>query len=448
MESSTVLVVTTLDGEYQSGSGFMVGDARHVATNWHVVGEMDSVLVIDRGLEDGIECEVVWGSPEDDLAILKLSRALNRPVVELVRSEHMAKAQDIWALGFPGAAMDENTTDWENSATQVKVTEGIISAFVRSAQGTDLYQVSAALNPGNSGGPLFDACGRVAGINSAKSLTAVMDLEGNVTRVPEGEGIGWTVRSDELIRGLEQLGLPLAVATQPCSMAGPAGVVPEIRRSDLWIRLALAASLLLSITGLFLAATQRGRAAVRETVHRTMSMTVPNSAPAPRPSQPPPKAHPKASSPASSPAPSPAPPPASPPPRPGHATERVSTVAATPAAPVQSPPSPAGQPVLRGISGQYAGSVIPLGDGPIVLGRDTRTSQLVFNEQTGVSRRHCRVRFDPQNRTFEVEDLWSSNGTYLDSGEEIPSRVPKTLQRKDRFYLGDRDVVFEVDLEG
>jgi len=425
MESSTVLVIVQLGGEYSSGSGFVVGDSRHVATNWHVVADMDSVWVIDRGLADRIESEVVWGSPEDDLAILGLSRSLDRPVVELVRSEHMAKAQDIWALGFPGAAMDGNTIDSEDSATQVKVTEGIISAFVRSTEGTELYQVSAALNPGNSGGPLFDACGRVAGVNSAKSLTAVMDLGGNVTRVPEGEGIGWTIRSDELIRGLEQIDLPLTVATQPCAVAGTLVGLTDASTGNLWIRLALVASLLLSLTGLFLAASQRGRAAVRETVQRTMSKAAPLSRggaevattpPPPAPSQ--------------------------------QAAERLPAAATSPERSAPATPLGARQPVLRGISGQYAGSTIPLGDEPIVLGRDTHTSQLVFGVKTGVSRRHCQVRFDARSRTFEVEDLWSSNGTYLDSGEKIKPRVPRMLQRRERFYLGNRDVTFEVDLEG
>ncbi len=411
MERSTVLIITRSHGTTSSGSSFMVGDQQHVATNWHVVDQMSEIKVIDRDLGDNTDAEVVWGSRQTDLAILKLARALDRPVVELVLSEHMRKAQDVWALGFPGAGMDEDTTDLDTSATEVKVTRGIISGLVQSPSGTDLYQIDAALNPGNSGGPLFDACGRVAGINSAKSLTMIIDVEGNRTRVPEGEGVGWAVRADVLVSGLRELGLPVATADGPC-IGGVATVTPSgssgAAATNPWMLAAVVASLLLGTAGVILGGTRRGRTVVQDALTRSFSRARLDAADS-------------------------------------AVTEQVRTVAEVPRAAAAS----GGRPVLRGIAGQYAGVELELGEEPVVLGRDTRATQLVFDPDTsGVSRRHCQVWFDPETRTFGIEDLWSSNGTFLDSGEELSPRTPRSLKTQDMFYLGDRDVVFEVVLEG
>ncbi len=417
MEQSTVLVVAFLTADSGgTGSGFVVGDGRHVVTNWHVVRETVTIGIIGSDSSDPIEGEVIWGSPETDLAILKLERSIDRPGVELVPSRHVRKAQDVWALGFPGAGMNEETTDLDSSATEVKVTKGIISGFVQSPEGTGLYQIDAALNPGNSGGPLFDACGRVVGINSAKSLTMVIDVLGNPTRVPEGEGVGWAIRADVLLPGLRELGLPVSEIDGPCVV----GTVATTVTTSPWTVAALVASLLLGLTGVVLASTRRGRAVVQEALTRSFR----------RPGAPPPP---------------PPPPPAVVVEGADSRTERVATVAMLPGGAHLG----TGRPVLRGIVGQYAGAEIELDEEPVILGRDSRHAQLVFDSQTtAVSRRHCRIRFKRKSRTFELEDLRSSNGTYLYSGEELIPHSPRSLKPKDRFYLGDRDVIFEVALEG
>ncbi|MCP4659960.1 MAG: FHA domain-containing protein, partial [bacterium] len=291
------------------------------------------------------------------------------------------------------AGMDEEATDLDTSATEVKVTRGIISGFVESPSGTSLYQVDAALNPGNSGGPLFDACGRVAGINSAKSLTLIRDVTGSLTRVPEGEGVGWAIRADELIPGLRELGLTVSEASERCI----AGVAAAAAGRDPLILAALVASLLLGLAGVVLGGTRRGRTAVQEVLTKRLSAAPPLAVPAGKP----------------------------------EAREPEAVRA-----------------ILRGIAGQYAGIELELDDEPIVLGRDARVAQLVFGDQsTGVSRRHCRVWFDPGSRTFELEDLWSSNGTFLHNGAEVKPHAPRSLKANDRFCLGGRDVVFEVALE-
>ncbi len=379
MELSTLLIVTEEERGIGVGSGFVIGDPPHVATNWHVVKGAVKIWLVAGDLDAKVAAEVAWSSEEDDLAILKPAQAIGRPAVELLRSRHVRKAQEVFVMGFPSAGMDEDVTEASSAATEVKVTRGIVSGLVESQAGTQLYQTDAALNPGNSGGPLFDACGRVVGINSAKSLTMVRDVAGNVTRVPEGEGVGWAVRADVLVAGLDELGLAFAEAGTSCSSED---------RPDPLILAALAVSLLLGLTGVALGATRRGREVVQEALTRTRALPRHGAAAGPR------------------------------------------------------------RGILRGTAGQYRGIEIELDEAPIVLGRDARVAQLVFaRDSGGISRRHCQVRFERATGSFELEDLWSSNGTYLRGGEEVEPRVPRQLQPNDSFYLGDRDTVFEVTLE-
>jgi pSer/pThr/pTyr-binding forkhead associated (FHA) protein len=105
--------------------------------------------------------------------------------------------------------------------------------------------------------------------------------------------------------------------------------------------------------------------------------------------------------------------------------------------------------ILYGVSGHYAGSEIELDGQPLVVGRDPRACQLVFPKSVnGISSRHCLLRLDPQQRVVTIEDCQSTNGTFLQSGEQVSSGRPLTLRSGDRFYLSDPENLFEVRLVG
>jgi hypothetical protein len=105
------------------------------------------------------------------------------------------------------------------------------------------------------------------------------------------------------------------------------------------------------------------------------------------------------------------------------------------------------KPVLRGVAGQYAGSTIPI-ESATTLGRDPRASNLVFGQDSdSVSKRHCSVRWDAGKAVFVVEDLGSTNGTFLATGERIGSGQARELRPGQKFYLGDHKNQFEVALE-
>jgi S1-C subfamily serine protease len=104
-------------------------------------------------------------------------------------------------------------------------------------------------------------------------------------------------------------------------------------------------------------------------------------------------------------------------------------------------------PVLKGISGYFAGQTMELDQNYFSIGRDARQCQLVFpHHSEEISRKHCTLRFDQSSQTFTIEDS-SSNGTYLLSGERIPQGKITQLRSGDRFYLSTQENLFEVRLE-
>jgi serine protease Do len=136
------------------GSGFVISDDGYILTNAHVVRDAQQVIV---GLSDRreLQAEVVGADAETDIALLKVTAA-DLPTVELGDSDDLRVGQWVLAIGAPFGL--------EYTATQ-----GIVSALSRSLP-DDTYvpfiQTDVAVNPGNSGGPLFDLDGKVVGINS------------------------------------------------------------------------------------------------------------------------------------------------------------------------------------------------------------------------------------------------------------------------------------------
>ena len=101
--------------------------------------------------------------------------------------------------------------------------------------------------------------------------------------------------------------------------------------------------------------------------------------------------------------------------------------------------------MLRGVSGYYAGQTISLEGGTLELGRDKSVVQLVYPENApGLSKRHCQVRHDAAKGRLWVEDLGSSNGTFLGNGKRLRTGREEELKTGDRFYLGTRADEFEI----
>ncbi|WP_207922838.1 trypsin-like peptidase domain-containing protein [Micromonospora sp. KC606] len=162
-------------GGVSEGSGFIVSADGHVITNDHVVGRGGRASVV---FNDGstAPATVVGQDPESDIAVIKVSRNGLRPI-EFGDSDALAVGDPVLAVGSPLSLA--NT-----------VTAGIVSALDRTMQAGEpggpvryyaAIQTDAAVNHGNSGGPLVDSAGRVIGVNSTiKSLVAEGQEAGNI----------------------------------------------------------------------------------------------------------------------------------------------------------------------------------------------------------------------------------------------------------------------------
>jgi len=136
------------------GSGFIVSADGYILTNAHVV---DGAKVVDVKLTDRREfiAKVIGTDPKSDVALIRID-ARDLPVVKIGNAKDVKPGQWVVAMGSPFG--------FENS-----VTAGIVSAKSRSLPGdgyVPFIQTDVAVNPGNSGGPLFDMDGNVIGINS------------------------------------------------------------------------------------------------------------------------------------------------------------------------------------------------------------------------------------------------------------------------------------------
>lgn len=137
------------------GSGFIISDDGYILTNNHVILEADSVVV---GLNDGVDypAKVVGTDPTSDLALLKIEVDHKLPTVKFGSSTDLKVGEWVFAIGSPFG--------FDHSVTQ-----GIVSAKGRGLN-TEKYvpfiQTDVAINPGSSGGPLFNMKGEVVGVNS------------------------------------------------------------------------------------------------------------------------------------------------------------------------------------------------------------------------------------------------------------------------------------------
>jgi len=177
-QSATVQIeyrYRTPEGEgLQNGSGFIVAPSGFVITNAHVVSprhanlkvEGASVSVRAGGLVNPpVEAEVVFRDPANDLALLRLpmrSKEGGWPVVTVGSAANLPVGSRLMGLGF-AVAGDIAIVPWGEKTANNTVVDGQLRPW---------WQTSLALNPGNSGGPIFDQLGTVVGVAVAINSTA------------------------------------------------------------------------------------------------------------------------------------------------------------------------------------------------------------------------------------------------------------------------------------
>ena len=176
-----------------TGSGFFVSKMGHVITNAHVVQNCNKVTIGDNANKQ-VPAEVVNTDKSNDLALLKLStlemastesksliQKLGIAVVPLatnglLRNEDVKLGEKVLVAGYPFGDAFSNT---------IKVTSGIVSATRGAGDDSGQFQLDAAVQPGNSGGPIYDSGGNIVGVvisqlDKLKMAKAIGSLPENV----------------------------------------------------------------------------------------------------------------------------------------------------------------------------------------------------------------------------------------------------------------------------
>ena len=172
---SVVTVLAQLEGSASVGTGVIFRSDGYILTNYHVLaGGRDCTVALDTGRT--YEALYVAGDERNDLAVLKVNLT-GLPAATFGDSDQLVVGDKVYAIGNPLGVELRGT-----------LTDGIVSAINRDVwvdgRTMNLIQTNAALNSGNSGGPLINAYGQVVGINTIKKSSDYYNVEGLGFAIP------------------------------------------------------------------------------------------------------------------------------------------------------------------------------------------------------------------------------------------------------------------------
>ena len=174
--------------EVWTGTGFAMGDG-YIVTNNHVVDEAKVIYVkgIQGDLNVGLSAELVATDKANDIAIIKITdNKFNGfgPIPYSISSTMANVGEEVFVLGYPLT---------QALGKEIKLTNGIVSSRTGYQGDISTYQISAPVQPGNSGGPMFDNDGSVIGIV--------------VAGVPGAENVGYAIKTSYLQILIESAGI-------------------------------------------------------------------------------------------------------------------------------------------------------------------------------------------------------------------------------------------------
>lgn len=179
-----------------SGTGFAITADGHIVTNAHVIEGASSIAVYVDGAK--VKAKVLATDKQNDLAILKIGKA-TRPL-HLDQSTAPSLGDSMTVAGFPNPSIQGRS---------LKVTKGTLSGLKGMADDIRHFQIDAAVQPGNSGGPLLSASGTVVGIVNARLNDAAVALA--TGSLPQN--VNYAIKIDYLTPLIKTVaGLPKTVA--------------------------------------------------------------------------------------------------------------------------------------------------------------------------------------------------------------------------------------------
>lgn len=180
--------------QISSGTGWALGSG-YLVTNNHVIDGAKTITIkgIGGNLNTGYSAEVVATDKVNDIAILRItdSRFSGFEAIPYSVTTRMVDVgDDVFVLGYPLT---------QNLGKEIKLTNGIISSHTGYQGDVSTYQITAPIQPGNSGGPMFDSRGNVIGIV--------------VAGVPNAENVGYAIKTSYLKTLIESTGLTVKLPT-------------------------------------------------------------------------------------------------------------------------------------------------------------------------------------------------------------------------------------------
>lgn len=165
-----------------TGSGFLVSTSGHLLTNHHVANGCSNLKIRDFSKIEH-DVTVVATDARNDLALLKMNSDTSLPAATFRANDSVDVGENVVALGYPLAGV---------LASEVNVSFGYVSATAGLADDTSKLQISAPVQPGNSGGPLLDQAGNLIGVvvaklDAIKVAKAIGDIPQNINFAVKGE---------------------------------------------------------------------------------------------------------------------------------------------------------------------------------------------------------------------------------------------------------------------
>ncbi len=179
-----------------SGTGFAISSTGIIVTNYHVIDGAKSVKVrgVNSEFAKTLNAKIVIADKNNDLALIQIDDASFTSIGKIpytIKTTLSGVGENIFVLGYPLRA---------TMGDEIKLTNGIISSKTGFQGDITSYQISAPIQPGNSGGPLFDSQGSLIGIVNAKHRGA--------------ENASYAIKASYLINLIELLPTSLTLVTE------------------------------------------------------------------------------------------------------------------------------------------------------------------------------------------------------------------------------------------
>jgi S1-C subfamily serine protease len=202
-----------------SGTGFVLSDDGYVVTAAHVIEDGKRIEVIFG--QEKISAKVVKTDFQNDVSILKCHKPL-KGALPIRESSGVKIGATVFTIGFP---------NYQMQGLSPKMTKGEISSISGILDAPTCWQISAPVQPGNSGGPLFDSNGNVIGVVISR-LKSMKDREGNLNI---NQNVNYALKNAYLNPLIKDLN----ISTQPVRGANPLkpfeSVVEDVQESVVMI---------------------------------------------------------------------------------------------------------------------------------------------------------------------------------------------------------------------